>query len=347
MSSFPILDLVVGVIFVFFLLSVICSSIVEMVLTFKRVRAVVLGRWLLTIFDTKVINAKGEEVSLGQEIMDHCALTALSPQGKAPAYIDSKNFVSAVLDKITTFSTVTDPKSIDDIIQSIQSTTAISSELKRTFLIYANEAKDTINAITVKTTGALELFRGKIENWYDSNMDRLTGTLKTEYTRKFTLTVATIVTLLVNADTIEITKYLYNNPEARAKIAAKAYETSADDSIKNDMERIKQRSATNDDSTKLTIDRLNNSLKTKMNTINAATATLKSSIPLGWTISEFPKQNDLLIWIGFVLAKLIGLAVTVVAILMGAPFWFDVLNKISNLRGTGNKPKESKTKKTS
>jgi len=26
---------------------------------------------------------------------------------------------------------------------------------------------------------------------------------------------------------------------------------------------------------------------------------------------------------------------------MGAPFWFDLLNKISNLRGTGTKPQSS------
>lgn len=346
MSSFPILDLVVGVIFVFFLLSVICSSIVEMVLTFKKVRSDVLGRWLITIFDTKVKNANGVDVPLGQEIMDHCALTALSPKGEAPAYIDSKNFVSAVLDKITTYSSVTNPKSIDDIIQSIQSTTAISGELKRTFLIYANEAKDTLNIVTVKTTGALELFRGKIENWYDSNMDRLTGTLKIDYTRKFTMTVAIIVTLLINADTIEITKYLYNNPEARAKVVAKAFETIKDESIKNNIEHIKQNKSVKDDSTKLAYDQLNDSLKVKMVVFNQATSALKDSIPLGWTSSEFLAQKSVFNWIGFIVKKLIGMAITVVAIMMGAPFWFDVLNKISNLRGTGNKPKESKIKKT-
>jgi hypothetical protein len=26
---------------------------------------------------------------------------------------------------------------------------------------------------------------------------------------------------------------------------------------------------------------------------------------------------------------------------MGAPFWFDILNKIANLRGTGRKPASS------
>ena len=338
MSGFPILDLVVGVIFIFFLLSIICSSIVEMVLTVRRVRAEVLGKWLLTIFDTEVTNAKNEKVSLGQEIMDHCALTALSPSGRAPAYIDAKNFVAAVLDKVTVYSKVINPKSIDEIIQSLESTTALSEELKRAFLIYANEAKDTFEALSVKTAGAIEMFRKNIETWYNSNMDRISGTMKVKYTRRFTFASAIVITLLINADTIEISKYLYNNPEARAKVAAKAYETTADTSIKNNIDRIKQRATSQDDTMKLTIDQLNDSMKVKINEINEARAALNESIPLGWNKSEFTAQKNGLDWLGFIFTKLVGMAVTVIAIMMGAPFWFDVLNKISNLRGTGNKP---------
>ncbi len=29
---------------------------------------------------------------------------------------------------------------------------------------------------------------------------------------------------------------------------------------------------------------------------------------------------------------------SILAVFMGAPFWFDILNKIANLRGTGPKP---------
>ncbi len=338
MSSFPILDLVVGIIFVFFLLSIICSSIVEMILTFRRVRAQVLGQWLLTIFDTEITNADGKMTKLGQEIMDHCAVTALSPKGEAPSYIDAKNFVSALLDKITTFSKVVNPTSIDQIIESVSSSTAISEELRRAFLIYANEAKDTFNALTEKTTGAIEMFRSKIENWYDSNMDRLTGTLKSKFTRRFTFIAAFIVCILVNADTIEISRYLYNNPEARAQLAEQAYKTGADDSIKKDMQQLTQsvNAATNNDTAKITLIQLQDSINAKMATINKAKAALEESIPLGWNKAEFSKIQGT-DW----LVKIIGLAITVIAIMMGAPFWFDVLNKISNLRGTGNKPDES------
>ena len=104
-----------------------------MVLTVKRIRAQVLGKWLLSIFDTPVKNAQNQQVPLGQELMDHCAVTALSPRGAAPSYIDAKNFVSALLDKINTHSQVANTTSIDDFINSLNTTTAISNELKRCF----------------------------------------------------------------------------------------------------------------------------------------------------------------------------------------------------------------------
>lgn len=315
-----------------------------MILTVRRIRAQVLGQWLLTIFDTKIVNAENKPVSLGQEILDHCAVTALSPKGQAPSYIDAKNFVSALFDKVTSFSKVVSPTTIDQIIESIATSTAISEELRRAFLIYANEAKDTFNSLTVKTTGAIEMLQTRIEDWYNSNMDRLTGTLKTKYTRKITFAAAVVVCLFLNADTIEISKYLYSNPDARAAVAAQAYKTGADDSIKADMQQLKQTMAaqTSNDTTRLTLNQLQDSLQAKVESINKAKAALDQSIPLGWTKMEFSSAKESG-WLLFVLIKIIGLAVTVIAIMMGAPFWFDVLNKISNLRGSGKKPDTNKS----
>jgi hypothetical protein len=39
-------------------------------------------------------------------------------------------------------------------------------------------------------------------------------------------------------------------------------------------------------------------------------------------------------------SRVIGLALTVLAVSLGAPFWFDVLNKFMVFRGTGKPPTE-------
>jgi hypothetical protein len=36
--------------------------------------------------------------------------------------------------------------------------------------------------------------------------------------------------------------------------------------------------------------------------------------------------------------KIAGLLLTALALTLGAPFWFDLLNRVANLRSSGNRP---------
>ena len=347
MSGFPILDLVAGMIFIFFLLSIICSSGVEMVLTTSKLRAKLLEEWLSHIFE-KSITIKGKSVSLGQAIVDHCSVTVLSGQGEAPTYVDAKNFASALLEKITYNDD--NPKSIakdlDDYIKAIEDSTILSTELQRVFLMYANEAKDTYIILSVKTASEVELFRHKIETWFDSSMERLGGDLKRRYSRPLTFVMAVLTAVLLNADSISIAKYLYSNPEARTKIATQAYAAAENDSIKS---KVKQLNATlHDSATKkqdsVTLQQITESLTANVTSIKKSTAALNDMIPLGWSSQPFNDANGHFSgWMIF--QKLAGILATILAIMMGAPFWFDILNKISNLRGAGSKPQTADTSK--
>jgi hypothetical protein len=42
------------------------------------------------------------------------------------------------------------------------------------------------------------------------------------------------------------------------------------------------------------------------------------------------------------LAAVLGLAFTAVAAAFGAPFWFDVLNRLGSLRNSGTKPQSAR-----
>ena len=68
----------------------------------------------------------------------------------------------------------------------------------------------------------------------------------------------------------------------------------------------------------------------------AANAGLADAIPLGWK-----GTTNVPITFAVVLSKISGLLTTILAIFMGAPFWFDILNKIANMRSTGRKPASS------
>ncbi len=336
MSGFPIVDLVIGMIFIYFLLSIICSSAVEMILTVKQIRAKILEKWLLRIFDKNVTLPDGKTLPLGQAIMDHCSVTALAAKGTSPSYIDAKNFTSALLEKIT-FDPA-NPKSIattfDAFITSLQNTQSLSTEFQRVLIAYAYEAKDTYQSVSAKTISELEIFRTKVENWYDSSMDRLTGVLKKNHSRPATIAVAIAASLLLNADSISLARYLYTNPDARARIVAQASEAMNDSLNKKYNTAIAALHSLNDSSGDKQIIA---AYKQNLDNIANTKALLAADLPLGWNGNVFNDARGAFSpWL--ILSKICGLAATVLAMVMGAPFWFDLLNKVANLRGAGPKP---------
>ncbi|MES2373081.1 MAG: hypothetical protein V4557_10920 [Bacteroidota bacterium] len=350
MSGFPILDLVGGIIFIYFLLSIISSSAVEMVMTAFKLRGKMLGKWLKEIFNMDITLPDGTKQKLGRAIMDHCSVTALSKAGKAPSYIDAKNFTAAFLEKITY-----DPANknsitmdLDSIIDSIKKSDALPHSLQRVLLTYAYEARDKYAAVSKATVteatsimSEVDLFKQKIERWFDTNMDRVSGALKIKYIRPLTLSIGIIAVVLLNADSISIAKFLYTNPQARASMAAQAYDAGKDTSFQNKVARIKMGIDTSKESG-LSFQQIKDTLNAQMASIKNTKAVLESSgLPLGWTKNDLRDPSTGRYSFKLILSKTTGLFATVLAVMMGAPFWFDVLNKISNMRSAGKKPESS------
>jgi len=361
MSGFPILDLVVGIIFIYFLLSIICSSAAELWFSVLKTRARLLEQWVKKIFDkpaldshgNPALNTDGSVVTLGQSIIDHCMTTALSQKGKSTSYISADNFVSALLDKITITPAASGsppigneiqlpPKDLPAYIEAIANSTVISGELKRTILAYANEAKQAYetlkiipgaaNAVT-KVKSELDQFRDKLETWYNTNSDRLSGKLKRTKALPTTLVLAVLITIFSNADSIKISKYLFDHKEKAKEFADRAL--SSLDNYKERIENIKTIDSLSGTSDTVTIAKLQTNLSNVQQDIKNMKEELPQELPWGW--KNYPFDSS------FSLLSLVGWIATILAICLGAPFWFDILNKIANLRGTGPKPSTTTT----
>ncbi|MEO8413434.1 MAG: hypothetical protein ABI472_07225 [Ginsengibacter sp.] len=303
-----------------------------------KARSALLTEWLFKLFDKTITQPDGTKLSLGQAIMDHCSITSLSKDGKSGSYIDAANFTSALLEKIS-FDPANPkviPKNIDEFIATISNTTVLSTEFQRVLLTYANEAKETFQALTEKTESEIELFRGKVEKWFDSSMDRVTGTLKQKYSRPATFVMAVIVTLCLNADSIALAKYLYSNPEVRTKIAMQAYSTANDSALTRQVQQMKNNTGASSNDT-MNLEEIKHAITKKIADIDKAKQGLNDVMPLTWKNGELSDATGNLSVL-LLFSKITGLLATILAIMMGAPFWFDLLNKISNLRGTGAKP---------
>ncbi len=69
------------------------------------------------------------------------------------------------------------------------------------------------------------------------------------------------------------------------------------------------------------------------------------TLPIGWQTAADSTSQDLLPQCRVLLLQFVGWLITASAALFGAPFWFDLLQRLTNLRGAGPKP-EKPTEKT-
>jgi len=267
MFGSTILDVAIGLIFTYFLLSMISSHINEAIATVFSLRAKSLEQGIQTLLS---------DPQLVDKIWNHSLVKGLSAKtGKAPSYIPSNTFALAVFDALVPPSGK--PTALGELYATAQQ-------------LPESPAKQSMLSIIQHADGDVNKARAGVENWFNSAMDRLTG----EYKRKIqriTLIVALAVTVIIGVDTLDLAQNLWHEQEVRAAIAATAQTQPA-------------------------------SLSQLMNTIG--------QFNLGW--GKLPQD------VGGWLQKIIGLAITTLAVSLGAPFWFDVLKNLANMRNTGPAP---------
>ena len=75
-------------------------------------------------------------------------------------------------------------------------------------------------------------------------------------------------------------------------------------------------------------------------------AVANSPLGLGWSATDLEEATEKsLKTVSFWILKFLGFFVTAMAISLGAPFWFDLLKKFTNIRNAG--PKQNENDKSS
>lgn len=177
-----------------------------------------------------------------------------------------------------------------------------------------------------------------IENYFNEAMDRVTGWYKRRAQRVL-LSLAFLLTIALNADSISMVTQLARGPELRTAATTYAQKIIADAPAAGTLpanQTTGNRAAavtaspaiTGTNAISITIGQVENAL----NAINAI------GYEIGWAKWWASGPHSLADWV----SKLTGLLITTLAVSMGAPFWFDLLNKVVNLRTAGKKPDEPK-----
>jgi hypothetical protein len=293
----PALDVAIALSFVFFLLSVVASAITEGVAGLRKWRAKKLVEGIRGML--------GDE-NVASALLEHPLVrTELGfAKERKPSYLSSRNFALALTDVLTA-GEVTDSKGVLESVQAKVREPEVDSDLATQ-----------LRALLVEAGADRARFQGSLEKWFDDSMDRVSGWYKRK-SQLFTIAIAVVVTLGLNASAVRITERLVAEPTVRAAVVAQAEQAVE-----------KGGSTTNDALEQGT------SLKAAGKGAEAAYKELMAlKLPILWYGENSPFKSGAEFWL-----SIAGWLITIVAISLGAPFWFDALGKLAHLRTSGKKP---------
>jgi hypothetical protein len=220
--------------------------------------------------------------------------------------------------------------------------------------VISPEFNQTLNALLLNigeyiSGGETKLAKSRkyVEKWFDDSMDRVSGVFK-RYSQTMALLIGFIVALLLNVDSINLTLYLWREPAIRQALAQSAanFEIPQQQQVESNPAQALQDFTDQFSGLSLPVGWvINESTGTAVADINCQLFPGDKQafgIPvIGTNKCVAPptsnNQNNILL-------KLIGIFITAMAARQGAPFWFDLLKRAVNLRGTGANPAEKEGK---
>jgi len=310
MFGSDILDVAIGLALIFLMLSLIASGVREGVEALVKSRAVELERGIRAMLDdpqgTGMAKALYEHPLIYSLFSGEYDIVAKRFRGRnLPTYIPSRNFAVALLDMATRGPGV-DPYAVNQTNPAM-TIPALQASVRRIPSPFVQRA---LQSAIDTAHGDVKQVQANLEAWFDSGMDRVSGHYKRR-TQLWLFVIGLGTTLALNVNTIAIADYLAHNEEARAALVRRA-------------EQIRQdpiyRDAVSDSNA---VDRA---------TAHAVYEDLQSlKLPIGWD-RQLPPPTGGTFW--YRVKQVVGLLLTAFAIMLGAPFWFDLLNKFMVIRST-------------
>ena len=281
MLDHPIIDVGLGLIFFYVVLSLVASAVQEWVASLFALRSKTL--W------AGVQHLIGDEYA--KKVYGHPLVKNLSKTNKLPSYIAPETLSAVLLEVIAKES-------------NGKSYVAHTANEARAMVGNINDRhplKDILGALLDNGEDAANVLKDRLAGWFDEGMSRVTGWYKRR-AKLIIFAIAGIVTLATNASSIYIAEELWRNDALRTQIAVQAQVAAQAGEVLE---------------------------------LEAGNLESLEAFPIGWSVLP----NGVLSWFKTVL----GWLITIAAVSLGAPFWFDLLGKVANLRGSGGQAQPRKT----
>ncbi len=266
------------------------------------------GKTVAAAFHEKVAAGTQPPSPVLQRVLDvqHHPLLRSSPT-TLPSYVPARNFSTALLGALR------------DGSQSL-----LFTQVEQTIeALPAGDLKTTLTLFVQDSAGDIDAFRARLETWFDDAMDRMSGAYK-RLTQYVMLVLGFILAASLNVSTPHVIRLLWETPSLRSVIVAQASRAAAD-APSRPLPQV-------------------DALRVQLADFEAR------QFPVGWacwdedaaptsasrTCPDTRLRPRRLAW--YILTSLPGWIMTAIAVSLGAPFWFDLLQNLMNIRNAGAKP---------
>jgi len=264
-----------------------------------------------------------------------------------PSYIEPATFAKALLDMTTDGRWKQGAGSLAPVLRSYlrefsATPAASSSSGQSSSTSQRAQLAVRLNDILDEAGGDAEKFVGLIGHWYDETMDRSRGWFRRGLS-KWLLLVGFAIAAFTNANTVTIFKSLTANGSLRsAMVEAAVKRVSPDEGAAGGNDRsadpVEPKGCTNDQMKAIAAGKLSRSV-CRLSTAQVVKQELGDVQPvLGWSDSDpvivalkDGHYGDMAWELG---KDLPGLLITALAISLGAPFWFNLLQQLVKIRAS-------------
>lgn len=357
MFGSTILELAISLVFVYLVFSLVCSGIKEWLHYLLSIRSKTLEEAISKMLKSQALVKELYSHHLVQEAAQSGVFKKAwtSHDKTANQSIDSNNEEDERVEKPVNIPAQSFAKALIDSVIRLAQQKDTSEEAKKAFddvkagiaRIANSEARKLLTELLDKAqTKAVEL-KDDIDKtskvvfqWFDIRMAKLSDWYRRK-TRKLIFFFAIVLVVLFNVDSIMLIKTLSQNPQLRAAIISQAENLSNQSSVYLGRRNTTPPNPPGNGEPAQDNTSGNNTqgmdTETFFQELEALKAQVRSTgLPLGWSKASENKtfQNpralphSLMGWI----YKIIGLIISLMAIGMGAPFWFDVLKWLIGLR---------------
>jgi len=193
MAGNAVIDMVIGLVLTYLILSLICTIANEFIASLTALRAKTLRSGVEHLID---------DDGLRKLFFDHGLIASAKTNGRTrdPSYLSGRSVALALLDSLDTGKPV---PAVADLVDAIGK-------------LPDSNVKDALVTAATEAQGDIDKLRSGIAAWFDDSMDRVAGVYK-RYMQWITFAVGLALAVLLNVDTVTLAKSLWLDSALRGQ----------------------------------------------------------------------------------------------------------------------------------